>query len=49
MHWCNALRCNKLQELRFLFSEVFRVKGLFLLYFHHANKDLNHPDTLSFV
>ena len=35
---CAGLRCDKLQVLCVLFSRVFCVKGLCLLYFHHAKE-----------
>ena len=45
----SGLRCDKMQVLYILYSEVFCVKGLCLLYFRHAKKDLYHPDTFSFA
>ena len=41
--------CGKLQVMCVLFREAFCVKGLCLLYFHHAKKCLNHPNTYCYV
>jgi len=37
-YWCAGLRCDKLQALCVLFTGVFCVKGLCLLYFHHVEE-----------